>query len=369
MALDRSVYVPPGEGFFATDAFTDYAVQFIAQCATNPAPFFLYLAYTAPHWPLQARPETIAKYRGQYKAIGWDELREQRYERLKKSGMIDARWPLAPRPANVRPWERATPERQDQWDLEMAIYGAQIEEMDNGIGRVMDALRKAGRDSNTLVMFMSDNGGAAEDPNRSLPGAVLGTRESFRGYGIGGAQVSSSPFRKTKKFTHEGGIAVPLIIRWPGATPQSGPGRLTHTVSHLIDIMPTCLEVARAEFPSRFKGAATLPPEGISLAPLFTPGQTLTRPKPLLWEHEGHKAVRNGKWKLVASFNEPWELYDMENDRVESRDLSASRSRVANELIAMYEDWARRVGVKSWPAPAPAPAKVDKAERTAPKDK
>jgi arylsulfatase len=366
MALDRSEVMPPRENFFATDAFTDYAIQFIGQSATNPAPFFLYLAYTAPHWPLQARPESIAKYRGHYKAVGWDKLRERRHERLKKAGIIDSRWPLAPRPENVRPWDRATPNRQDQWDHEMATYAAQIEEMDYGIGRVMETLRKVGREENTLVLFMSDNGGAAEDPNRSLPGAVLGTRESYRGYGIGGAHISSSPFRKTKKFTHEGGIAVPLILHWPARTHEKARGGISHAVSHLIDIMPTCLEIAGVDFPGHFKGASTLPPEGASLASLLTTGRVKTRVEPLFWEHEGHRAVRDGKWKLVASHNEPWALYDMENDRVESTDLLVSQSRVAGKMVAQYEGWVRRVGVKPWPTPSSLPPSATRAAGKAP---
>jgi arylsulfatase len=369
MALDNAVFTPPRERFFATDAFTDYALRFLLDNAPSPEPFFYYLAYTAPHWPLQARPGTIAKYRGQYKAIGWDKLREQRHERLKKTGIIDPRWPLAPRPSNVRPWDQVPPERQDQWDQEMAIYAAQIEEMDQGIGRVLEVLRNIGRENNTLVMFMSDNGGAAEDPNRSLPGSAQGTRESYRGYGIGGAHVSSAPFRKTKKFTHEGGIAVPLILRWPARMPEPGRGQLVHTVSHLIDIMPTCLEVAGTKFPAQFGRGATLPPEGMSLAPLFIPGQVISRAKPLFWEHEGHRAVRNGKWKLVASHDEPWELYDMENDRVELKDLRSTQPRVANDMIAIYDDWASRVGVKTWPTPSPTPAAAKGSEKAKPQTK
>jgi arylsulfatase len=222
------VFLPPREGFFATDAFTDFAVRFIDEGATNAKPFFLYLAYTAPHWPLHARPENIARQRGRYQTIGWDQLRQQRYERLQQAGIIDARWPLAPRPANVRAWDEATPERREQWDEEMAVYAAQVEEMDDGIGRVLAALRQSGRETNTLILFLSDNGGAAEDPNRSLPGARLGTRESYEGYGIGGAHVSSGPFRKTKKFAHEGGIASPLIVHWPAGIAKSRRGRLVH---------------------------------------------------------------------------------------------------------------------------------------------
>jgi arylsulfatase len=354
MALNGEVFIPPRDGFFATDAFTGHARRFIRESASDRRPFFLYLAYTAPHWPLHARPGTIARYRGSYKKTGWDKLRQERYERLQQARMFDARWPLAPRPANVRPWEEASSERQDEWDLEMAVYAAQIEEMDQAIGQVLTALRETGSDENTLVMFMSDNGGAAEDPRRSLPGAELGTRESYRGYGIGGAHVSSGPFRKTKKYSHEGGIASPLIIYWPARIGQDSRGGLTGALCHIIDIMPTCVEAAGAKFPTRHGGGVALRPEGVSLLPLLTPGRTLSRSR-LFWEHEGHKAVRNGKWKLVASFNEPWELYDMEADRTEANDLAQIRPELVRELGSMYEDWARRAGVKPWPLPAAAP--------------
>ncbi len=356
MALNHEVFIPPREGFFATDAFTDYAVKFIEETATTPRPFFLYLAYTAPHWPLHAKPEHIAKYRGTYKEIGWDKLREQRAARLAAAGIIDPRWALAPRPANVRSWDQAPPVRQDQWDQEMSIYAAQVEEMDQGIGRVLAVLRKTGRERNTLVLFLSDNGGAAEDPNRSLPGAVPGRRESYEGYGLAGAHVSSSPFRKTKKFTHEGGIAGPLIASWPDGIPKALHGKLNHSISHLIDIMPTCLEVARAEFPRQWNGTAALAPEGIGLAPAFQSVGNISRSKALFWEHEGQRAVRDGKWKLVASHDEPWELYDMEADRTELKDLSSEEPKVVTRLLAEYEAWAAHTGVKPWPVlPNPAP--------------
>ena len=348
MALDREVFLPPREGFFATDAFTDHAVRFIQESEADPKPFFLYLAYTAPHWPLHARPETIEKYRGSYQKIGWDQLRRDRCERLRQAGIIDARWPLSPRPASVRAWADAPPERRNQWDEEMSTYAALIEEMDHGIGRVLEALRKSGRADNTLVMFLSDNGGASEDPNRSLPGARLGTRESYKGYGLAGAHVSSSPFRKTKRFTHEGGIASPLIIRWPAGLAASRHGQLVRETCHLIDLLPTCLDLAGAAFPQHCNGAPTTPLEGVSLTPVFL-GKPLRRGAPLFWEHEGHRAVRDGKWKLVASFNEPWELFDMEADRVESYDLSQSQPEIARNLASRYEEWARRAGVKPWP--------------------
>jgi arylsulfatase len=348
MAVNGGVFVPPKEGFFATDAFTDSAVRFIEESAKATKPFFFYLAYNAPHWPLQARPETIARYRGKYLKLGWDRLREERYERMKRAGVIDPRWPLAPRPAGVRPWDKVPPDRKAEWDTEMSVYAAQVEEMDRGVGRVIKTLKDTGCYTNTLVLFLSDNGGAAEDPNRSLPGAVLGTRESYRGYRAAGAHVSSSPFRKTKKFTHEGGISTPLILSWPAGIPQRG--TLNPAVSHLIDIMPTCLDVAGAAFPGQWQGTSTVPPQGVSLAPLFKPGGAISRLLPIFWEHEGNRAVRKGDWKLVASDTEPWELYNLREDRTEAKDLSASHPGVARELAEEYERWAQRVGAKSWPA-------------------
>lgn len=348
MVLDGKVFTPLREGFFATDAFTDFAVRFIKE-QTSDKPFFLYLAYTAPHWPLQARPETIAHYRGKYKTIGWDNLRQQRYDRLVKLGIIDRHWNLAPRAPRVPAWEKASPERQEHWDNIMSVYAAQVEELDNGIGRVLKTLKETGAEKNTLVVFLSDNGGAAENPNRSLPGSVLGTRESFEGYGIDGAHVSSGPFRKTKKFTHEGGIATPFIVRWPGGIDKSQNGKIVQQVGHLIDFMPTFMDLSGATFPQEWNGAATTPPEGTALTAAIK-GHASPRSKPIFWEHEGQRAVRDGKWKLVASFNEPWELHDMDNDRTEVNDLAKAHPEIVRRLNDEYEAWAARVGVKPWPA-------------------
>ncbi len=355
MALNHEVYLPPKEGFFATEAFTEYALSFIDKSAASARPFFLYLAYTAPHWPLHARAENIARYRGSYRKIGWDKLREQRYQKSKAQGLIASDWPLAPRPANVRPWEEATPERQDQWDEEMAVYAAQLTEMDNGIGQVLARLQSSGAAANTIVIFTSDNGGAAEDPNRSLPNARLGERDSYEGYGLGGAHISCSPFRKTKKYSHEGGISGPLIVNWPAGIPNGMHGRVLQTPVHLIDLLPTCLHVARAKFPKKWHGAKTLPPEGMSLASLFTTGEGARRSQPLFWEHEGHRAIRDGNWKLVASHAEPWELYDLAADRTELKDLAAEKPEVVRQLARVYDAWASRAGVKPWPSkPSPA---------------
>jgi arylsulfatase len=343
MAEDGEVYRPPREGFFATDAWTEHAVRYIGE-QDRSKPFFLYLAYNAPHWPLQAPAADIAKYRGRYLAKGWDEVRKERYDRLVSLGIIDAKWALAPRPDRVPAWESLPEAERRKWDDEMSIYAAQVERMDAGIGRVLDALRAKGMEENTLVIFLSDNGGAAEDPNRSLPGAVPGERDYFEGYGIRGAHVSSAPFRLTKKWVHEGGIATPLIVRWPAAGLEAG--GIRRQPAEVIDLMPTFLDVSGASFPSTFGGASTLSPEGVSLLPAFR-GEPLPR-RAIVWEHEGNRAVREGKWKLVRQYPGPWELYDMEADRTELHDLAAREPERVRRMAAEYESWASRVGAKPW---------------------
>ena len=342
MANGEQGFVPPADGFFATDAFADSAVRYVRE-HRGDAPFFLYLAFTAPHWPLHAPAADVARFRGRY-GIGWDSLRAMRHRRLVDLGLVDARWPMAPRPEQVPAWDSVGEEARDRWDLEMAVYAAQMERMDAGIGRLLRTLEERGMRENTLVVFLSDNGGAAENPNRSLPGAVTGERESFRGYGIRGAHVSSAPFRLTKKFTHEGGIATPAIVRWPARIPAGG--AVTQEVGHVIDLLPTFAAAAGATFPAEHGGARTTPPEGVSLLPALAGGTLAERT--LYWEHEGNRAVRQGRWKLVSRYPDGWELYDLEADGTESRDLAASRPERVRELAALYDAWTRRAGVESW---------------------
>jgi arylsulfatase A-like enzyme len=343
MALDDQLYIPPREGFFTTDAFTDHAVRYIEEHdATRP--FFLYVAYTAPHWPLQAPPDDIAKYRGRYAPAGWDRLRRERYDRLIGSGIIDPAWPLAPRPEGVPAWEGLPPAQRDQWDHEMAIYAAQIDRMDAGVGRILEALRRGGHDHNTIVLFLSDNGGAAEDPNGSLEGALLGGRDSFEGYGIRGAHVSSGPFRLTKKWVHEGGIATPFIVRWPARVGDDG--ALRHEPAHIIDLFPTFLDVAQATMPRSWNERATVSPEGASLLPVLA-GGTLPE-RALFWEHEGNRAVRQGRWKLVSQFPGNWELYDLVADRTELQDLAGRYPERVDAMAELYRAWAERAGAQPW---------------------
>jgi len=358
MAVDGTAFTPPQDGFFTTDTFTDRAIEYIREPRTGGAPFFLYVAHNAPHWPLQARAATIEKYRGKYRAAGWDQIRERRYNRLREQGVLPATSPLAPRPAALPAWNELSPEKQDLWDAWMAVYAAQIEEMDTAIGRLLTALRETGQEQNTLVLFFSDNGGAAERPLKTIEGAALGSRDHYEGYAIDGAHVSSAPFRKTKKFMHEGGISSPLIAYWPAGIPAGRAGKWIADTGHVIDVMATCLDLAGATWPAQWRGSAPLPVQGTSLVPSFTGGKVL-RSSPLFWEHEGHRAVRDGDWKLVATFDEPWELYNMATDRTEMNNLATSRPDVLAKLVGKYEGWAASAGVMPWKtlAPNPLPAK------------
>ena len=335
---DGEKYVPPHEGFFTTDAFTDHAVEFVR---VRPAdkPFFLYLAYNAPHWPLQELPENIAAYRGKYMA-GWDALREQRHRR--QAEVLGINWALSPADRAMGSWDSVPAGKKEEWDLRMAIYAAQITHMDWGIGRVLDALHTAGVDRNTLVLFLSDNGACAELMNKN-PDAPMGTRESFQSYRQAWANVSDTPLRKFKHWTNEGGISTPLVAWWPEGIRKPG---ITNEVGSIIDFMPTFLQLAGVPYPQTFAGNPIKPMEGTSLVPTFTGGTLPTRT--LYWEHEGHRAVLDGETKLVAGFKTPWELYDLTQDRSELHNLAATQPGKVKELAAKYDAWAARIGVKPW---------------------
>lgn len=347
MELNGQPYQPPQTGFFTTDAYTDFAVKQIQDHTGQQKPLFLYLAYNAPHWPLHARPETIARCRALYEA-GWDRVREARHARLNALGITDPRWPLAPRPPRLPAWENLAPEKQNAWRVQMAVYAAQVEELDAGIGRVMTALETSGMASNTLVMFLSDNGGAAERPVKTIGNAPLGSQDSFEGYDLEGAHVSCTPLRRTKSYTHEGGISSPLIVYWPGGIAPNRAGSLVKDPAHIIDVLPTCLAAAKTKPLPEWRGVPPMPLEGVSWAPCFN-GHSVRRSQPLFWEHEGNRGILRGKYKLVAEHGESWQLYDLEADRTENHDLAQEKPRQARRLLELYTDWTRRAGVRPWP--------------------
>jgi arylsulfatase len=368
----RSYYDPPtlvrnnqpieaGKDFYLTDRITDHAVDCIAKFGKTKQPFFLYVAYTAPHWPLQALPEDIAKYRGKYR-LGWDELRRRRHQRLIELGLVDRRWALTPRDEQAPAW--AVVKDKDWEERRMEVYAAMIDRMDQGIGRLMKQLADHGLEKNTLVLFLSDNGGCAEElaakwrgqmfPERlrdgrptkvgNDPAAMPGPDDVFQSYGLPWANASNTPFRLYKHWVHEGGIATPLIACWPATIRKPG---ITHQVGHVIDIMATCLDVAGIDYPETFKGRTLVPLEGKSLAPIIH-GKDRVGHEALFWEHEGNRAVRQGKWKLVAREGCAWELYDLEADRTELHDLAAEHPDRAKEMARLYEQWAKKVGVVPW---------------------
>jgi len=351
MAIDDTPYVPPKEGFYMTDAFSENAAKFIDRYGRNTEPFFLYLAYTAPHWPLHAWPQDIAKYKGKY-LKGWDKLRHERYQRMIKMGLIDGKWKMSPRDAATWPWDDE--KKKELLDLKMAVYAAQIERMDYGIGQVLDKIKEIGAESNTLVLFLADNGGCAEGgpvgfdnrKNGLPPGGV----DSYMSYGLSWANASNTPFRRYKHWVHEGGIATPLIAHWPAAIKDAG--SLVHQPGHIIDIMATCLDVAGIEYPKTYKGRELIPLEGKSLLPIFE-GKKRQGHEAIYWEHEGNRAVRQGKWKLVSVHGKPWELYDLEADRTELNNLADKYPQKAEQLKALYRIWAKRCAVLPWPIKKP----------------
>ena len=346
MALDETPFTPPKDGFYMTDAITDHAVQFLERDTAVGEPFFLYLAYTAPHWPLHAWPEDIARYRGKYR-IGWDKLRARRHRRQIEMGLIDPGWPLTPRDEAVQAWDRLTDEQKDDMDLKMAVYAAQIDRMDQGIGRVLETIRRLGRSDETMVLFLSDNGGCHEGGSwgfdRRKNGLPPGGEDSYMSYGQSWANASNTPFRLYKHWVHEGGITTPLIAHWPGVI---RPEMLCHEVGHIIDIMATCCDVAGVEYPTTFEGRPVTSLEGKSLMPCLE-ARFRRGHEALCWEHMGNKAVRQGRWKLVSRKGGRWELYDMEVDRTEMHDLAVKQPGRARILQAFYEAWAQRCGVEN----------------------
>ena len=367
LTRDNERIAPPTGEFFLTDAISDEMVAFLEQHAQAPAerPFFAYLAYTAPHWPLHAHPEDIERYRGRFDC-GWDQLRKQRLGRMVDMGLIAPHWQLTDRDPNVPPWNEVD---HKEWQARrMEVYAAQIDRMDQGIERIVESLKRNGMFENTLVLFLADNGGCAEEltaqSSRWLvnlagfaqtrdgqpirygndPSVMPGTDDTYQSCGVPWANVSNTPFREYKHWVHEGGIATPLIVHWPEGI--GARGELRHQPGQLPDVMATCLDASGATYPKERNGQAIQPLEGHSLAPIFE-GRDNDE-KVLYWEHEGNRAVRRGKWKLVCKYPGPWELYDTEQDRTELYDLSAEHPHLVQELSELYLQWADRCSVMPW---------------------
>ena len=330
---DASVF---GKDWYATYLWTEFGLKFIDEARQASKPFFLYLPFNAPHFPLMAPAELIAKYRGKYKA-GWDRMRQERYRRQVRMGLIDAKWPLSPREPDTPPWDSLSDQQKERFDHQMAVYAAMIEAIDTAVGTLVKGLEARRVLDNTLIFFMSDNGGNAESgPDGRFNGDPPGGPNSDLYLGMNWAAVGNTPFRRFKHFTHEGGISSPLIVHWPRGIAANRRGAIERQPAHLIDIMATVTAATGAKYPSEYKGRAIHPMEGVNLRPALD-GRPLNRPRPLFWEHEGNRAVRWGNWKIVSVYPEPWELYDIAADRVERNNVAAQHADIVDAAL-------RRVG-------------------------
>jgi arylsulfatase A-like enzyme len=362
LTRDNTPIEPEGADFYLTDAIGQNAAKYIEDAAKRPEPFFLYTAFTSPHWPLHAFESDIERHRGRYRD-GWDALREERHQKQIKMGLVDPKWGITPRDEDVPAWKDA-PDRE--WhQRRMEVYSAQIDRMDRNIGIMLDSLQRSGREQDTLIMLLADNGGCAEElavgkrnpsgPEKTRDGRPLrfgnspsimpGPEDTFASYGIGWANASNTPFRRYKHWVHEGGIATPMIARWPAGIHK--PGSLIHQSGHIIDMMATCVDVSGAKYPESLDGNHILPMEGRSVAPAFQ-GKQIARSDAFFWEHEGNRAMIEGPHKLVSRFPNRWELYNLEADRCEMHDLASSDTSRLESMTTRYSRWMQRCNVLPW---------------------
>ena len=334
------------DGYYTTDAFTDHAVETIRAGAKAGKPFFHYVAYTAPHYPLHAKPEDIARYDGRYDA-GWDVLREERYARQVEMGLIDPE--IFPEPGtnpNNRPWNGIDPEMREWETLRMEVYAAMVDNMDQNIGRILSALDETGVAGNTLIMFLSDNGGCPEQPGGRTPEHVPGPEEFYSHCGPDWAYAQNTPFRRYKSDTHEGGIATPFVVRWPAAVEA---GATSDQFGHIIDFMPTFLELAGGEYPKTNKNQPLRLLEGTSFKSVLT-GEVdrITRPTPVFWHWSKNRAVREKNWKLVweQGSKKGWELYNLALDRTETNNVAENNASKVELMSRKWIAWAEQTDVK-----------------------
>ncbi len=352
-AFDDKLVKPfiPKRSFYATDAFTDWALEWLNAASTDQRrPFFLYLAYNAPHWPLHAHPEDIAKYKSVYDA-GYDSIRQARYRRQVKMGLFDPKTaPLSDRSYAADAWHNLSEKQQHDESMRMAIHAAMVDRVDQNVGRLLKQLEAMSELKNTLVMFLVDNGASPEKPNPK--GAVKepwGSVGTFESIGRNWANVADTPLRLWKATSHEGGINTPMVVHWPKGIAESMRGEVYRQPCHLIDLLPTWMELAgkSATYPSESKQTNIPPLDGISLAPSFV-GKSIERRKPLYFEFGSGKAVRDGNWKLVRSRTNAWELYDLSQDRTETNNLASTQPDRVKQMEQSWHDWYKDCTGKEW---------------------
>lgn len=338
-----------GDGFYITTSLADSASAFISRHDYQKEPLFLYMAFNAPHWPLHALDSDIDKYRDVYNA-GWDELRKARFGRQVAMGLFSEEVVLSDGDPEVPSWDTLTWEQKADFSRRMSIYAAQVDAMDQGIGKIIKALKDIGQFDNTLIMFMSDNGACAEYISSGRTKELTGKDGSYESYRRNWANLSGTPYKEYKHYTYEGGIASPLVVSWPAGIDKRYNGTWVREYGYFADIMATCLDVVGAEYPKTFNGNEIQPLEGFSLVPNFKgekTGRGMT-----FWEHEVNIAARDGKWKLVVKNNEGqrWDLsrpclYDMESDPTELHDLSAKYPDRVDRMLEAWKEWAERIHV------------------------
>ncbi len=342
---DRQVYLneelmTPDSTWYSTDAFTDYAIEFAREAKADKKSFFMYLAYIAPHFPLQAPTGDIDKYRGKY-SKGYKFYRQQRFAKQKQLGILSPSTVLSP--PDYDDWDSR--EDQETEDLKMAVYAAQVDRMDQNIGRLISALRKSGVFDNTVTLFLSDNG-ATDAHLDAFPDAELGSRNSWASYGKSWANVSNTPYRKYKAQTHEGGVITPMIMHWPEGI--KAPGRTLHQPIHIIDIVPTILSLTGTQYPKKYAGKEMMPLVGADFMPLVL-GSTPTAVRTMFFEHAGNQAARVGNWKIVKTHMHEWELYDLERDPTELQNVIHLEQKKMDSLKMLFNQWATLCGVQPWP--------------------
>ena len=374
----RNPYQPDAE-FYTTDFFTDVAMDYIDQATKGKQgeqPFLLHLCYNVPHFPLETPDELIEKYRGRYRK-GWDVLREEKLQRMKRLGIVSQEQTLAANRGfknqklegfsgvgvDTEPlprWDSLTEDQQTELDFRRAMYAGQVDNLDQNVGRLVEQLKAKRLFENTLIVFLSDNGCSGEN-------GLFGMNwEKYRsdnyqqwrkasGWSISQGQCwaaySNTPLKKYKKFVHEGGIASPLIVHWPKGVTQPG-AICSKQFFHLIDLMPTLCEVSGARYPARFQGHDIPSMEGISLLPFIKNPDAVSEERSVYWQHENHSAVRQGNWKLVTNNDRSqseWELYDLSVDRSESNDVAEQQPQLVDRLAKQWTQWATRVGALPFP--------------------
>jgi arylsulfatase len=343
------------DDFYITDFITEKSIELIRQFNRNEQPFFLYVAHTAPHWPLHARPEDKARYLDRYTG-GWEKLRSERYERMVAMGLIDPSSHTLPANTSEKAWDDC---KQKEMEADyMATHAAMVDRVDQGVGRIVEVLKETGEFENTVIFVLSDNGASPErgyPPGFDRPGitrdaAVIqynapkaGPENTWCYLGDAWANAVNTPFRYWKKESFEGGICTPLIVHWPDGLPDKAPA-INRGVAHVMDLLPTCLELSGTTYPKQFRGRSVSPPEGRSLWPLIDQ-QVLTTHDTLFWEHMGGRALRIGNWKIAALSGHSWELFNLGADRTETLDLAGQRPEKVLAMEAIWMDWAKQMGI------------------------